>query len=44
MLGAEGDRVKIEVDGSEVQLEMNNIAKARLVPDYDKLFSQREAR
>jgi len=44
ILGAEGDRVKIEVDGSEVQLEMNNIAKARLVPDYDKLFSQREAR
>ena len=44
ILGTEGDRVKIEVDGSEVQLDMNNIAKARLVPDYDKLFSQREAR
>ncbi|MBT8054471.1 MAG: ribosome maturation factor RimP [Xanthomonadales bacterium] len=44
ILGAEGDRVTIEVDESEVSLEMNNIAKARLVPDYDKLFSQREAR
>jgi len=44
ILGTEGDRVKIEVDGSEVQLEMGNIAKARLVPDYDKLFSKREAR
>lgn len=44
ILGTDGDRVKLEVDGSEAQLEMSNIAKARLVPDYDKLFSQREAR
>jgi ribosome maturation factor RimP len=43
ILGTEGDQVKLELDGSEVLLEMNNIAKARLVPDYDNLFSKREA-
>jgi len=44
ILGTEGDRVKLELDGSEVLLEMGNVAKARLVPDYDNLFSKREAR
>ncbi len=43
ILGAEDGRVKLEQDGSEVLLEMSNIAKARLVPDYDNLFSKREA-
>jgi len=43
LLGAEDGRVKLEQDGSEVLLEMSNIAKARLVPDYDKLFAKREA-
>jgi len=44
ILGIEDGRVKLELDGSEVLLEMSNIAKARLVPDYDNLFSKREAR
>jgi len=43
LLGTEGDRVKLELDGSEVLLELGNIAKARLVPDYENLFSKREA-
>jgi ribosome maturation factor RimP len=44
ILGAEGDQVKLALDDSEVLLEMGNVAKARLVPDYDTLFSKREAR
>jgi len=44
ILGAKGDQVKLALDDSEVLLEMGNIAKARLVPDYDTLFSKREAR
>jgi ribosome maturation factor RimP len=43
ILGFEDGRVKLELDGSEVLLDMSNIAKARLVPDYDNLFSKREA-
>jgi ribosome maturation factor RimP len=42
ILGTEDDRVKLELEGSEVLLEMGNVAKARLVPDYDNLFSKRE--
>ncbi len=34
--------MKLKQDGSEVLLELGNIAKARLVPDYDNLFSKRE--
>ena len=44
ILGTEGDQVKLALDDSEVLLEMGNVAKARLVPDYDTLFSKREAR
>jgi ribosome maturation factor RimP len=44
ILGTEEGRVKLQQDGSEVVLEMSNIAKARLVPDYDNIFSKREAR
>lgn len=44
ILGIEDGRVKLKLDGSEVALVMSNIAKARLVPDYDNLFSKREAR
>jgi len=39
--GADG-KVKLDQDGSEVELDMGNIAKARLVPDYDSLFLKRE--
>jgi ribosome maturation factor RimP len=38
ILGAGDGRVKLAIDGEEVLLEMANIAKARLVPDYDSLF------
>ena len=31
--------VKIEQDGVEIALDFNNIANARLVPDYDGLMS-----
>lgn len=39
ILGAEGQSVRIEQDGQEVELEHGNIAKARLVPDYDSIFA-----
>ena len=31
--------MKIEQDGEEVVLEMSNIAKSRLVPDYDAILA-----
>jgi len=43
ILGTEGDQVKLALEDSEVLLELSNVAKARLVPDYDNLFSKREA-
>jgi ribosome maturation factor RimP len=42
ILGVEDEQVKLEQDGTEVLLELGNIAKARLVPDYDNLFAKRE--
>ena len=42
ILGARGDEVLLNQDGNEVVLEFGNIAKARLVPDYDNLFKKRE--
>jgi len=42
ILGVEEDHVRLEQDGAEVLLDLGNIAKARLVPDYDNLFSKRE--
>ena len=42
LLGTEGEQIKMEQDGSEVLLELGNISKARLVPDYDSLFVKRE--
>ncbi len=38
ILGASDGTVRLEQDGNEVELEFGNIAKARLVPDYDSLF------
>ena len=38
ILGTAEGTVRLEQDGSEVSLEFGNIAKARLVPDYDSLF------
>jgi len=31
--------VSIDQDGTEVSLDLNNIAKARLVPDYDSILA-----
>jgi len=42
ILGAADGTVRLEQDGTEVELDMGNIAKARLVPDYDSLFLKRE--
>ena len=41
ILGAEEGQVKMEQDGVEVTLDLGNIAKARLVPDYAGLFAGR---
>jgi ribosome maturation factor RimP len=41
ILGTAEDCVLIEQDGAEVALDLGNIAKARLVPDYDSLFAGR---
>ena len=38
ILAAEEGMVEIDQDGTRVKIEMSNIAKARLVPDYDNLF------
>jgi ribosome maturation factor RimP len=42
IVGAGDGKVRLEQDGTEVELDMGNIAKARLVPDYDSLFLKRE--
>ena len=39
ILAVRDDRISVEQDGSEVTLEHGNIAKARLVPDYDSIFA-----
>jgi ribosome maturation factor RimP len=38
ILGAGNGQVRVDQDGVEVTLELSNVAKARLVPDYDKIF------
>jgi ribosome maturation factor RimP len=35
--------VTVDQDGSEVALEITNIAKARLVPDYDNILAGHKA-
>ena len=39
ILGVQDGMIKIEQDGVEVTLDHGNIAKARLVPDYDSIFT-----
>jgi ribosome maturation factor RimP len=41
ILGTDVGQVKIDQDGVEVTLPLDNIAKARLVPDYDSIFAVR---
>ncbi len=40
ILSAENDVVAIEQDGERFVLDLGNIAKGRLVPDYDQLFER----
>lgn len=42
ILDADDVRVRIEVDGETFELPFSNIAKARLVPDYDALMAGRK--
>jgi ribosome maturation factor RimP len=39
ILSVDGNAIEIEQDGVAVVLEHANIAKARLVPDYDRIFA-----
>ena len=39
ILGTDEGQVLIDQDGVEVTLELDNIAKARLVPDYGNIFT-----
>ncbi len=39
ILDADEEALRLEVDGEPVRLEFNNIAKARLVPDFDALMA-----
>ena len=39
ILSVTGDTLNIDQDGAEIALDFGNIAKARLVPDYDSLMS-----
>jgi ribosome maturation factor RimP len=41
ILGTGEGEVRIEQDSAEVTLDLANIAKARLVPDYDSIFAAR---
>ena len=44
ILGTADGMVLLEQDGEEVKLEYGNIAKARLVPDYEQLFAGQKSR
>jgi ribosome maturation factor RimP len=41
ILSVQGETVRLNVDGVEVALNIGNIAKARLVPDFDGLLAAR---
>lgn len=40
--GVDGDTIQMTVDGEAVELEHANIAKARLVPDFDALMAAKK--
>ena len=42
--GADETSVTISQDGVDVTLNLDNIVKARLVPDYEKILSSRKAK
>ena len=39
ILAVSGETVTIDQDGTEVALELGNVVKARLVPDYDAILA-----
>ena len=39
ILGAEENSIRIEQDGTEVTLDLSNVVKARLVPDYEEILA-----
>jgi ribosome maturation factor RimP len=39
ILGADENGIRIEQDGTEVTLDLSNVVKARLVPDYEKILA-----
>ena len=39
LLSADESSVIIQMDGSEVTLDINNVVKARLIPDYEKILA-----
>lgn len=43
ILGVEDGQVKIEADQESFAVRFDNIAKARLVPDYDRLMAERKS-
>lgn len=44
ILGADESSIRIEQDGSEVVLELSNIVKAKLVPDYEKILGSHKTK
>lgn len=41
ILGTDVGQVRIDQDGVEITLDLEKIARARLVPDYDSIFTAR---
>ena len=43
ILGTEEGQVRLEAEGQTLAVTFDNIAKARLVPDYDRLMAERKS-
>jgi len=44
ILSVEENAVTIEQDGSEVTLDIDNVVKAKLIPDYEKILTGRKTK
>ena len=44
ILGAGAQEIRLESDGTEVVLDFRNVARARLVPDFDQLMAEHRER
>ena len=44
ILGCKGQFVRLDLGDAEIALDFGNIAKARLVPDYDSLMADRKSK